>query len=122
MAKSNKKELLAEQRAALFKTLKARFEKNMSRHKGLDWTAIQAKLEANKGKLWSLNEMEETGGEPMLLVTIKKRANTFFVIVQPKVRKNAEAFAMTGKRWRKEKNINRQTARWKWPLPWASSF
>jgi len=57
-------ELSAEQRETLFKALKARFEKNMNRHEGLDWASIQAKLEANAGKLWSLNEMERTGGEP----------------------------------------------------------
>jgi len=48
----------------LLKTLKARFEKNMNRHKGLDWAKVQAKLEANAEKLWPLNEMERTGGEP----------------------------------------------------------
>ncbi len=59
-----KKELSPEQRESLLKTLKARFEKAMNRHKGLEWAAIQAKLEANPAKLWSLNEMEITGGEP----------------------------------------------------------
>ena len=48
----------------LLKTLKARFEKNMTRHKGLEWAKVQVKLEAHAGKLWSLNEMERTGGEP----------------------------------------------------------
>ena len=61
---SNKKELSAEQREELFKVLKARFEKNMNRHKGLEWAKVQARLEANAEKLWSLNEMERTGGEP----------------------------------------------------------
>ena len=61
---SNKKELLPEQREDLLKTLKARFEKNLHRHKGLEWAGVQAKLEANSEKLWSLNEMERTGGEP----------------------------------------------------------
>ena len=61
---SNKKKLSAEQRSALLSTLKARFEKNTTRHKGIDWAAIQAKLQANSDKLWSLNEMEQTGGEP----------------------------------------------------------
>jgi hypothetical protein len=59
-----KKELSAEQREALLKTLKARFEKNMNRHQGLEWAKVQAKLDANPDKLWSLNEMESTGGEP----------------------------------------------------------
>jgi hypothetical protein len=58
------KELSLEQREQLLKTLKARFEKNMIRHEGLEWADVQAKLEANPDKLWSLNEMEATGGEP----------------------------------------------------------
>lgn len=61
---SNKKELSPEQRAELLSALKARFEKNMNRHEGLEWAKVQAKLEANTEKLWSLNEMERTGGEP----------------------------------------------------------
>ncbi len=61
---NNKKELSPEQRAELFTALKARFEKNMNHHKGLEWVQVQAKLEANTEKLWSLNEMERTGGEP----------------------------------------------------------
>ncbi len=60
----NKKELSPEQREALLNTLKARFEKNMSRHKGLDWANVQAKLEASAEKLWSLQEMDSTDGEP----------------------------------------------------------
>jgi hypothetical protein len=59
-----KKELSPEQREELLSALKARFEKNMNRHKGLEWAKVQAKLEANTEKLWSLNEMERTGGEP----------------------------------------------------------
>jgi hypothetical protein len=59
-----KKELLPEQRERLIGVLKARFEKNMSRHKNLEWTKVQTKLEANSEKLWSLSEMERTGGEP----------------------------------------------------------
>ncbi len=60
----NKNELSPEQREELISTLKARFDKNMNRHKGLEWVKIQAKLEYNDDKLWSLNEMERTGGEP----------------------------------------------------------
>jgi len=58
------KELSPEQREELLRALKARFEKNMNRHKGLEWAKVQAKLEVNTEKLWSLNEMERTGGEP----------------------------------------------------------
>ena len=59
-----KKDLSSERRQELLGTLHARFEKNMSRHKGLEWARVQAKLEANSQKLWSLHEMERTGGEP----------------------------------------------------------
>ena len=59
-----KKELSSEQRAALLSALQARFEQNMQRHPGLEWAKVQAKLEANPEKLWSLHEMERTGGEP----------------------------------------------------------
>src|SRR6201991_375549 len=61
---SNKKKWSPEQREELLRTLKARFEKNMNRHKSVDWAKVQAKLAANSEKLWSLNEMERTGGEP----------------------------------------------------------
>jgi Protein of unknown function (DUF4256) len=59
-----KKELTPEQRKELFGILKSRFERNMSRHSGFQWAEVRAKLEASAEKLWSLNEMEETGGEP----------------------------------------------------------
>jgi hypothetical protein len=64
------KHLSAEQSSALLKTLEDRFEKNKNRHKGLEWAKIQAKLEANPEKLWSLNEMERTGGEPDVVIPI----------------------------------------------------
>jgi hypothetical protein len=58
------KKMSSAQRERILSTLKARFEKNMNRHKGIAWAEVQARLDANPGKLWSLNEMEETGGEP----------------------------------------------------------
>ena len=61
---NNQKELSPQQREELLGALKVRFEKNSNRHKGLEWAKVQAKLEANPEKLWSLNEMERTGGEP----------------------------------------------------------
>jgi hypothetical protein len=64
MTKSNKRDLSPKQGEALLTALKTRFEKNMNRHKGLEWAKVQAKLEANTEKLWALNEMESTGGEP----------------------------------------------------------
>src|SRR5687768_17864617 len=61
---SYKKELSSVQREELLRVLKVRFEKNMNRHKGIEWDKVQTRLEANTEKLWSLNEMERTGGEP----------------------------------------------------------
>ena len=60
----NKRKLPPEATKELLKTLKSRFEKNMNRHKGLEWDKVQARLQASAGKLWSLDEMETTGGEP----------------------------------------------------------
>ncbi|HQZ22530.1 MAG TPA: DUF4256 domain-containing protein [Thermoflexales bacterium] len=65
MSSNNTKNLLSpKQREDFFKTLKARFEKNTKRHKGIEWAKVQARLEANAEKVWSLSEMESTGGEP----------------------------------------------------------
>ena len=75
---SNKKELSPEQREELLGALKARFEKNMNRHKGLEWANVRAKLEANAEKLWSLNEMERTGGEPDVVGHDKKTGEYIF--------------------------------------------
>ncbi len=75
---SNKKDLSPEQREELLRALKARFEKNMNRHKGLEWDKVQAKLEANAEKLWSLNEMERTGGEPDVVGHDKKTGEYIF--------------------------------------------
>ena len=68
----SKKKLTPEQQQELLKTLKTRFEKNMNRHKGLEWAKVHAKLEANAEKLWSLSEMESTGGEPDVVGYDKK--------------------------------------------------
>ena len=76
--KKNKKELGSEQRKQLLEALKARFEKNMNRHKGLDWANVQAKLEANTEKLWSIYEMERTGGEPDVVGHDKKTGEYIF--------------------------------------------
>jgi hypothetical protein len=76
--KSTEKELSAEQVKKLLAALKARFEKNMNRHKGLEWAEVQAKLEANDDKLWSLSEMERTGGEPDVVAYDKKTGEYIF--------------------------------------------
>lgn len=71
-------ELTLEQREELLKTLKSRFEKNMSRHEGIEWAEVQAKIEANPVKQWSLNEMEKTGGEPDVVCHDKKTDEYIF--------------------------------------------
>lgn len=72
-----KKELSTKQIDTLLNTLKARFEKNMNRHKGIEWTKVQAKLKTNPKKMWSLHEMETTGGEPDVIVWNDKKATGF---------------------------------------------
>jgi Protein of unknown function (DUF4256) len=78
-----KKELSPKEREELLKALKARFEKNMGRHKGLEWAKVQAKLEANAEKLWSLSEMEKTGGEPDVVGHDKKTGEYIFFDCSP---------------------------------------
>ncbi|MDB5089023.1 MAG: hypothetical protein JWR09_3017 [Mucilaginibacter sp.] len=75
---STKKALSPEQREELLGVLKARFEKNMNRHKGVEWTKVQAKLEANAEKLWSLDDMESTGGEPDVVAYDKQTDEYIF--------------------------------------------
>jgi hypothetical protein len=76
--KSNKKALSPEPSEELLRALRVRFEKNMNRRKGLEWAQVQAKLEANAEKLWSLNEMERTGGEPDVVGHDKKTDEYIF--------------------------------------------
>lgn len=72
------KGMKAKQREELLRTLQARFEKNMNRHEGLEWAEVQARLEADTDKLWSLNEMESTGGEPDVVGHDKKTGEYIF--------------------------------------------
>jgi hypothetical protein len=76
--KRNKKAVSPEQRKELLGALKARFEKNMNRHKGLEWANVQAKLNANAEKLWSINEMDRTGGEPDVVGHDRKTGEYIF--------------------------------------------
>ena len=76
--KSSKRELSAKQIEELLLVLKARFEKNLTRHKGLDWDKVQARLEAHSERLWSLSEMERTGGEPDVVGHDKKTGEYIF--------------------------------------------
>jgi hypothetical protein len=75
---SNKKQSSPKQRDELLKALKARFEKNLNRHKSLEWAKVQARLEVNPEKLWSLNEMERSGGEPDVVGHDKKSGEYIF--------------------------------------------
>ena len=79
----NKKELTKKQSDELLGILKTRFEKNKSRHKGIDWTKVQAKLEADPKKFWSLHEMEKTGGEPDCIGQDKKSGEYIFYDCSP---------------------------------------
>lgn len=78
-----KKKLSASESKELIHTLKSRFDKNMGRHKGIEWVKVQAKLEANADKLWSLNEMEITGGEPDVTGFDKKTGEYIFTDCSP---------------------------------------
>ena len=75
---NSKKELSPKQQDDLLKTLKARFDKNMNRHKNLEWTNVESRLKSNMEKLWSLNEMERTGGEPDIVGYDKKKDEYIF--------------------------------------------
>ena len=81
--KETKKQLSPDQREKLLETLQARFEKHPGRHKGVEWAKVKAKLEAAPGKLWSLNEMEKTGGEPDLVGQDKKTGEYVFFDCSP---------------------------------------
>ena len=93
---SNKKKLSPEQRKELLRALKARFEKNMNRHKGLEWAKVQAKLEANNEKLWSLNEMERSGGEPDVVGFDKKTGEYIFFDCSAESPKGRRSFCYDG--------------------------
>jgi hypothetical protein len=117
-----RKTLSPEQREQLLGALKARFEKNMNRHKGLEWAKVKAKLEPNTEKLWSLSEMERTGGEPDVVGHDRRRVNTSFLIVQQKVLAAAEVCATTAKARNPGENTNRKITLSIWQRPWALSF
>ena len=98
-----KKELSPKQREELLRTLKARFEKNMNRHKGLEWAKVQAKLEANTEKLWSLGEMERTGGEPDVVGFDKKTGEYGFYDCSPESPKNRRSLCYDREAWESRK-------------------
>jgi hypothetical protein len=91
-AAGTKKELPPKEREELLKALKARFEKNMKRHEGLEWTKVQARLEAKAEKLWSLQEMEKTGGEPDVVSHDKKTGEYIFFDCAPETPNGRRSF------------------------------
>lgn len=100
-----KKELSPKQREELLNTLKSRFEKNMNRHKGFEWTKVIARLEANPGKLWSLNEMERTGGEPDVVGLDKKTGEYIFYDCSAESPKDRRSFCYDGEALRSRKEF-----------------
>jgi len=96
--------MAAKQREELLRALKARFEKNVNRHKGLEWAKVQARLDANAGKLWSLNEMERTGSEPDIVGHDEKTGGYIFYdcsVESPKGRRSV-CYDREGQESRKE--------------------
>ena len=95
-SKSNKNELSRQQANELIGVLKNRFEKNMNRHKGLKWANVEAKLQANSEKLWSLDEMETTGGEPDVVGYDKKTDEYIFYDCSAESPKGRRSFCYDG--------------------------
>ena len=102
--------------------MKARFEKNMNRHQSLEWAKVQARLEANAEKLWSLNEMERTGGEPDVVGHDKKTGEYVFFDCSAETPKTAPASVTTVKGWNRARNTGRKIPPWIWQRPWALRF
>jgi hypothetical protein len=98
-----KKELSSAQVEALLTTLKARFEKNMHRHKGIEWPKVQAKLDGNMEKLWSLNEMEKTGGEPDLVFDDTDASKYIFYDCSPETPKGRRSVCYDHTAWESRK-------------------
>lgn len=92
MPQRTKKDISAKQRAELLSTLQARFEKNMNRHPRLEWTKVQTRLEANSEKLWSLYEMEKSGGEPDVVGLDNKTGEFIFYDCSPESPKGRRSF------------------------------
>src|SRR5262245_54339206 len=104
-----KKKLSPEQRKERLGALKARFEKNMSRHKGLDWAKVRAKLEGNAEKLWLLNEMERTGGEPDVVGQDKKTGECIFFGCSPETPKDRTSVCYDREGWESRKEHRPKT-------------
>lgn len=102
-AVKTKRQLPSEQREEILKTLKARFEKNMDRHKGLKWADVETRLKAKADSLWSLNEMETTGGEPDVVGQDKKTGEIIFYDCSVESPKDRRSFCYDGAALRSRK-------------------
>lgn len=100
---TNKKELLPADREELLTELKARFEKNMDRHKGIKWAEVQAKIESAPSKLWSLSEMDRTGGEPDVVGFDKKTSEFIFFDCSPETPKGRRSLCYDRAAWESRK-------------------
>lgn len=116
---SNNKQLPQERIDELFSIVKARFENHMHRHKELKWPEVQAALEGKPDKVWSLNEMEETGGEPDVVGYDTKTKEYIFYDCSPKAPRDAGAFVMTKMPWSPANSTNPNTAPWEWLRRWG---
>jgi len=103
MTMANKKELLPADREELLNELKTRFEENMNRHKDLEWSKVRAKLEANPEKLWSLSEMDRTGGEPDVVGFDKKTGEYIFYDCSPESPKERRSLCYDRAAWESRK-------------------
>lgn len=101
----NTKELSTEHREELIRVLKTRFEKNMPRHKGIDWAKVQAKLEAKAEKLWSLDEMEVSGGEPDVIGYDEKTGEYLFCDCAPESPKGRRSLCYDRDAWESRKEF-----------------
>jgi hypothetical protein len=114
---SKKNQLSPDQTKELIETLTTRFEKNQARHKGISWDKVKAKLEASPEKLWILDEMEVTGGEPDVIGYDEKAAAFVFCDCS-----TGEAFVMIGQPGSHGRPTNPKIRRWMWQPKWVSRF
>ena len=117
-----KKNSSPEQREELLRALRARFEKNMDRHKGLEWAKVKAKLEAKTEKLWSLSEMERTGGEPDVVGHDTKTGEYIFFDCSAESPNGSRSVCYDRKGQESRKEHKPKITLSIWQRPWALSF
>lgn len=118
----NKNDLLVEKREELLKVLQARFEKNMNRHEGLEWGKVEAKLTTNNEKLWSLNEMEVTGGEPDVIGYDEEKDEYTFYDCSKESPKGRRSLCYDLEALESRKSINQKITLLMWRPLWVLSY